>query len=49
MMRRIVSEVDFSGGDDDIVSAYNAGLGEGKLLAEGVDEPYEQGSVEKLG
>lgn len=48
MMRRIACESDFSGDGLDLVSVYNAGLGQGNL-AEGLDSPYEVGSVEKLG
>lgn len=47
MMRRIACESDFSGGGE-LVSIYNNGLGQGNLL-EGLDAPYEVGSVEKLG
>jgi hypothetical protein len=47
LMRRIACESDFSGGGE-LVSLYNNGLGQGNLL-EGLDAPYEVGSVEKLG
>lgn len=48
-MRRIACEGDVSGDGEDIVSTYNAGLGEGLLGDGGIDTPYETGSVEKLG
>ena len=47
MMRRIACESDFSGRLD-LVSIYNDGLGQGRL-DQGLDSPYEMGSVQKLG
>lgn len=48
LMRRIACECDFNGGDPETLAVYNEGLGKG-LLQEGLDVPYEAGSVEKLG
>jgi hypothetical protein len=42
MMRRIVCECDFSGEGKELIDIYNDGLVKG-------EEPYEPGSVEKLG
>lgn len=42
LMRRIVCECDFSGEGKELIDIYNDGLGKGV-------EPYEPGSVEKLG
>lgn len=49
LMRRIACEADFGGDAEDVVSAYNDGLGSGKLSEKELDSPYEAGSVEKLG
>jgi len=49
LMRRIVCEVDFEGGDKSIVELYNEGLGQNTIADEALDTPYEVGSVEKLG
>jgi hypothetical protein len=48
-MRRIACEADDSGTGEEIVAIYNKGLGQGKLPDAGLDEPYEPGSVAKLG
>lgn len=48
-MRRMAAEADDSGDSDGIVGMYNSGLGEGKLADPGLDDPYEPGSVAKLG
>jgi hypothetical protein len=48
-MRRIACEADDSGTGEEIVAIYNEGLGQGKLPDAGLDEPYEPGSVAKLG
>lgn len=42
MMRRIICECDFSGENSELIDVYNDGLGNEA-------EPYEPGSVEKLG
>jgi hypothetical protein len=49
LMRRIVCEFDFAGNGDELVKLYNDGLGKGVLMDKGLDQPYEPGSVEKLG
>lgn len=54
-MRRIVAEVDGAAEDDndsnaeEIINMYNKGLGDGILKDKALDDPYEPGSVEKLG
>ena len=49
LMRRIVCECDFAGGDKSIVELYNKGLGQNAIVDKALDTPYEAGSVEKLG
>ena len=49
LMRRIVCEADFSGEGEDLVAKYNEGLGAGAINDKALDEPYEPGSVKKLG
>ena len=51
LMRRIACEADATGQTEfhDIVNTYNEGLGQGLLQDKGLDTPYEQGAVEKLG
>mmetsp|Transcript_28141 Transcript_28141/g.81353 ORF Transcript_28141/g.81353 Transcript_28141/m.81353 type:complete len:394 (+) Transcript_28141:40-1221(+) len=52
LMRRIAATADDGGrtpDDDETIAIYNEGLGEGKLSDAGMDNPYECGSVEKLG
>jgi hypothetical protein len=49
MMRRIVCECDFSGEAKELIELYNEGLGSKTIQDKGLDEPYEPGSVEKLG
>lgn len=49
LMRRIVCECDFSGERKELVDIYNDGLGTSSIQDKGLDQPYEQGSVEKLG
>jgi hypothetical protein len=49
MMRRIVCECDFSGEAKELIELYNEGLGRNAIQDKGSDEPYEPGSVEKLG
>lgn len=49
LMRRIVCEADFSGDGQEIVEKYNEGLGKGEINDKALDEPYEPGSVKKLG
>ncbi len=50
-MRRIACEVDAGDENDkeEIIAAYNEGLGSGQISDKGLDTPYEPGSVEKLG
>jgi hypothetical protein len=49
LMHRIVCECDFSGEGKDLIDIYNEGLGKSSIQAKGLDQPYEPGSVEKLG
>jgi len=49
LMRRIVCECDFEGGDKSIVDLYNKGLGQNAIADKSLDTPYEAGAVEKLG
>jgi hypothetical protein len=49
MMRRIASECDFKGDDEDVIEIYNQALGKGFLADSALDNPYEPGSVAKLG
>ena len=49
LMRRIVCECDFAGGDSSIVDLYNKGLGQNAIADKSLDIPYEAGAVEKLG
>lgn len=49
LMRRIACEVDFGDEPKELVELYNADLGKGAIQDEGLDRPYEKGSVEQLG
>lgn len=49
LMRRIVCECDFEGERKELIELYNEDLGQGVIRDEGLDQPYEEGSVEKLG
>jgi len=49
LMRRIVCECDSSGEGKELIDIYNEGLGKGKIKDPGLDQPYEPGSVDKLG
>lgn len=49
LMRRIVCECDFTGEGKDLVELYNEGLGKSTINDKAMDEPYEPGSVKKLG
>lgn len=49
LMRRIVCECDFEGDNTDLIDMYNEGLGKNSLSQPGLDQPYQTGSVEKLG
>lgn len=49
LMRRIVCECDFDGERNELIDLYNEDLGKGKVQDKGLDQPYERGSVEKLG
>lgn len=49
LMRRIVCECDFEGGNESLVELFNAGLGQNAIADKSLDAPYEAGSVEKLG
>lgn len=49
LMRRIVCECDSSGEGKELIDIYNEGLGKGKIKDTGLDQPYEPGSVDKLG
>jgi len=49
LMRRIVCECDFGGERNELIELYNGDLGKGVLQDKDLDEPYEKGSVEKLG
>jgi len=49
LMRRIACEVDFGNERNELVELYNESLGKGAIQDEGLDRPYEEGSVEKLG
>lgn len=49
MMRRIACECDFGGERSELIDLYNKDLGKGAIPDEGLDRPYEKGSVEKLG
>jgi len=49
LMRRIVCECDFGGDRNELIELYNEDLGKGVVQDKGLDEPYEKGSVEKLG
>ena len=49
LMRRIVCECDFSGEGKELIDIYNDGLGKSSIKDKGLDQPYEVGSVEKLG
>jgi hypothetical protein len=49
LMRRIVCECDFSGERTELIDLYNEQLGKNQILDLALDQPYEPGSVEKLG
>jgi hypothetical protein len=49
LMRRIACECDFTGERKQLVDLYNEGLGKSIIKDSGLDQPYELGSVEKLG
>lgn len=49
LMRRIACECDFEGERAELIEMYNDDLGKGVVEDEGLDRPYEKGSVEKLG
>lgn len=49
LMRRIVCECDFEGGNESLVELFNTGLGQNAIADKSLDTPYEAGSVEKLG
>jgi len=49
LMRRIVCECDFEGKRNELIDLYNEDLGKGMIQDKGLDQPYEIGSVEKLG
>lgn len=49
LMRRIACEADFGNERKELVELYNESLGKGAIQDEGLDRPYEEGSVEKLG
>jgi len=49
LMRRIAAECDSEGSSDELIELYNEDLGKGVIQDKGLDEPYEKGSVEKLG
>ena len=48
-MRRIVCECDFKGERKELVELYNKDIGTDMIKDEGLDQPYEEGSVERLG
>ena len=49
LMRRIACECDFTGERKQLVDLYNEDLGKVIIKDSGLDQPYELGSVEKLG
>eukprot|EP00535_Pseudo-nitzschia_heimii_P005236 CAMPEP_0197176270 /NCGR_PEP_ID=MMETSP1423-20130617/2253_1 /TAXON_ID=476441 /ORGANISM="Pseudo-nitzschia heimii, Strain UNC1101" /LENGTH=420 /DNA_ID=CAMNT_0042625623 /DNA_START=195 /DNA_END=1457 /DNA_ORIENTATION=- len=49
LMRRIVCECDFDGERNELIDMYNEDLGKGMIQDQGLDQPFERGSVEKLG
>lgn len=49
LMRRIVCECDFKGERRELIDLYNENLGKNQIQDAGLDQPYEIGSVEKLG
>ena len=49
LMRRIAAECDFEGSNEDLIDLYNEDMGKGVIQDTGLDQPYEKGSVEKLG
>jgi hypothetical protein len=49
LMRRIVCECDFHGVRQELIDLYNESLGKNQIQDAGLDQPYEIGSVEKLG
>jgi hypothetical protein len=49
LMRRIACECDSGGERNELIELYNEDLGKGVIQDKGLDQPYEKGSVEKLG
>jgi len=49
LMRRIVCECDSSGSRKELIDLYNKDLGKDIIKDEGLDRPYEEGSVDRLG
>jgi hypothetical protein len=49
LMRRIACECDFAGEHKELIDMYNEQLGKNQIQDKGLDQPYEPGSVEKLG
>jgi hypothetical protein len=49
LMRRIACECDFSGERTELIDAYNEHLGKNRIQDKSLDQPYEVGSVQKLG
>lgn len=49
LMRRIVCECDFECKRNELIELFNEDLGRGMIQDKGLDQPYEKGSVEKLG
>merc|ERR1712194_112141 len=49
LMRRIACECDSEGEREELIEMYNDDLGKGAIQDKDLDQPYEKGSVEKLG
>lgn len=49
LMRRIVCECDFTKERQELIDLYNESVGKNQIQGAGFDQPYEIGSVEKLG
>jgi hypothetical protein len=49
LMRRIVCELDHADSRKDLIELYNQNLGKGILRDKALDQPYELGSVAKMG
>ncbi|KAG7344168.1 hypothetical protein IV203_022176 [Nitzschia inconspicua] len=49
LMRRIVCECDFAGERTELIDLYNDQLGKNRIQDKALDQPYEPGSVKKLG